>query len=88
MGFARHLKLSYSLHTPMLEANIYWFPVWQALLEAQKIQQWKTVPILTRFLIYNLDPALTLTKYLDLHIHLTVFWNPRHCPYAKGNSKE
>lgn len=36
MGFARHLKLSYSLHTPMLETNIYWFPVWQALLEAQK----------------------------------------------------
>lgn len=36
MGFARNLKLSYSLHTPMLEANIYWFPVWQALLEAQK----------------------------------------------------
>lgn len=36
MGFARNLKLSYSLHTPMLEANIYWFPVWQALLEAPK----------------------------------------------------
>lgn len=36
MGFARHLKLSYSLHTPMLEASIYWVPVWQALSEAQK----------------------------------------------------